>query len=379
MKLIHLSDLHIGKRVHEQSMLEDQKYILEKILEIVDREQPDAVLIAGDLYDRPVPGADAVAVMDSFLSALAARGTAVCAVSGNHDSPERIAFGARLLDLSRVYLSPVYDGSLKKVTLNDAYGNVNIFLLPFLKPAYVRRFFPEEEIRDYTDAVRAALSAADLDPEERNVLVAHQFVTGAERSESEEVSVGGLDNVDASVFQAFDYTALGHIHGPQNMAGGRIRYCGTPLKYSFSEARHVKSVTVVELMEKGAAPEVRTIPLTPLRDMQEIRGTYEELMRRDFYSGMNTENYMHVTLTDEDDVPAAAARLSVVYPNLLKLDYDNRRTREVQEADNAGGTEEKTPAGLFEEFFEKMNNGPMDEEQRRIVSGMIERIWEEES
>ena len=378
MKFIHLSDLHIGKRVHEQSMLEDQKYILDQILGIIDREQPDAVLIAGDLYDRTVPGADAVAVLDSFLCALPERGTVVLAVSGNHDSPERIAFGARLMDRSRVYLSPVYDGTLKKVTLTDSFGNVSFFLMPFLKPAFVRRFFPEEEIADYTDAVRAALSAADISPEERNVLIAHQFVTGAERSESEEVSVGGLDNVDASVFRAFDYTALGHLHGPQDLEGGRIRYCGTPLKYSFSEAGHVKSVTVVELHEKGAAPVVRTVPLTPLRDMQEIRGTYNELMSRDFYSGLDTGNYMHVTLTDEDDVPAAAARLSVVYPNLLKLDYDNRRTREVQEVDNAGGAEEKTPAGLFAEFFETMNNAPMDEEQLRIVSGMIERIWEEE-
>ncbi len=378
MKFIHLSDLHIGKRVHEQSMLEDQKYILDQILGIIDREQPDAVLIAGDLYDRTVPGADAVAVLDSFLCALPERGTVVLAVSGNHDSPERIAFGARLMDRSRVYLSPVYDGTLKKVTLTDSFGKVSFFLMPFLKPAFVRRFFPEEEIADYTDAVRAALSAADISPEERNVLIAHQFVTGAERSESEEVSVGGLDNVDASVFRAFDYTALGHLHGPQDLEGGRIRYCGTPLKYSFSEAGHVKSVTVVELHEKGAAPVVRTVPLTPLRDMQEIRGTYNELMSRDFYSGLDTGNYMHVTLTDEDDVPAAAARLSVVYPNLLKLDYDNRRTREVQEVDNAGGAEEKTPAGLFAEFFETMNNAPMDEEQLRIVSGMIERIWEEE-
>ena len=378
MKFIHLSDLHIGKRVHEQSMLEDQKYILDQILGIIDREQPDAVLIAGDLYDRTVPGADAVAVLDSFLCALPERGTVVLAVSGNHDSPERIAFGARLMDRSRVYLSPVYDGTLKKVTLTDSFGNVSFFLMPFLKPAFVRRFFPEEEIADYTDAVRAALSAADISPEERNVLIAHQFVTGAERSESEEVSVGGLDNVDASVFRAFDYTALGHLHGPQDLEGGRIRYCGTPLKYSFSEAGHVKSVTVVELHEKGAAPVVRTVPLTPLRDMQEIRGTYNELMSRGFYSGLDTGNYMHVTLTDEDDVPSAAARLSVVYPNLLKLDYDNRRTREVQEVDNAGGAEEKTPAGLFAEFFETMNNAPMDEEQLRIVSGMIERIWEEE-
>ena len=375
MKLIHLSDLHIGKRVNEYSMLEDQAYILLKIRGIIEEEKPDAVLIAGDVYDKSVPSAEAVQLLDDFLCALAEKGQQVFLISGNHDSPERLAFGGRLMEASGIHMSPVYHGAVEPVYLEDEFGRVAVYLLPFVKPAHVRRYFPEETIESYTDAVRVAVNAMQADVSVRNVLVTHQFVTGAERSESEELSVGGSDNVDASVFDEFDYVALGHIHGPQKIGRETLRYCGTPLKYSFSEAKHEKSVTVVELKEKGDVA-VRTLPLEPLHDMREIRGTYEELTAKSYYEGTKTDDYLHITLTDEEDIIGAVDKLSVIYPNLMKLDYDNKRTRLQQGVGEAEQVEQKSPIQLFAELYEKQNNQPMSEEQTAFVGKLIEKIWD---
>ena len=378
MKLLHLSDLHLGKRVNEYSMLEDQRYILREILRIADAEKPQAVLIAGDIYDKPVPPAEAVELFDQFLVELTKRSIKVLVISGNHDSAERIAFGARLLDRSGVYLSPVYDGTVKPVTLTDEFGEVDFFLLPFLKPAHVRRCFPDEKVESYTDAVRTVVVHMERRENVRRVILTHQFVTGAERCESEEISVGGSDNVDASVFDGFDYVALGHIHGPQKIGKESIRYCGTPLKYSFSEAKHQQSVTVVELGEEGSV-KVRSVPLRPLRDMVELRGTYEELSALDFYKGSGyQESYLHITLLDEEDVPDAMAKLRVIYPFLMKLDYDNRRTRFQAEIEGAEA-ESKSPLELFGEFYEKQNNRPMTDAQRRCMERLIGEIWEEDA
>ena len=378
MKLIHLSDLHLGKRVNEFSMLEDQQYILTEILHIMDEEQPDGVLIAGDVYDKTVPSAEAVALLDDFLVRLAKRDLQIFLISGNHDSPERMAFGGRLMEGSGVHLAPVYDGRVSPITLTDAYGTVNFYLLPFVKPAHVRRCFPEQEITTYTDALAAAIEAMGVDQTGRNVLVTHQFVTGAARCDSEELSVGGTDNVDVSVFDPFDYVALGHIHGPQRVGRETVRYCGTPLKYSFSEAGHQKSVTVVELEAKGSV-SVRTVPLVPLRDLAELRGTYEELTFRGFYEGTSYQkDYVHITLTDEEDVPDAMRKLQIIYPNLMKLDYDNRRTRAGTRLDGAEDAEQKSPLELLEEFYEKQNGQPMGEEQQAFARAWMERIWEED-
>ena len=377
MKLIHLSDLHLGKRVNEFSMLEDQQYILTEILQIIDREKPDGVMIAGDVYDKSVPSAEAVALLDDFLVRLAKRDLQVFLISGNHDSPERMAFGGRLMAQSGVHLAPVYDGKLSPITLTDEYGPVNLYLLPFLKPAHVRRCFPEREILTYTDALAAAIEAMGVDPAQRNVLVTHQFVTGAARCDSEEISVGGTENVDVSVFGPFDYVALGHIHGPQQVGRETVRYCGTPLKYSFSEAKHQKSVTVVELGEKGAV-SVRTVPLTPMRDLAELRGTYEELTFRGFYDGTSyPRDYVHITLTDEEDIPDAVSKLRIIYPNLMKLDYDNKRTRAGIILEGAED-QQRSPLELLEEFYEKQNGQPMGEEQRAFAKSLMERIWEED-
>ena len=376
MKLIHLSDLHLGKRVNEFSMLEDQRYILKQILTIIDQEAPDGVLIAGDVYDRPVPSAEAVTLLDDFLVELARRGAPVFLISGNHDSPERLSFAGRLVEERHIYLSPVYDGTVHPVTLTDQWGEVDVFLLPFVKPVHLRRCFPEETIESYTDAVRCAVAHMDLNPARRNVLVTHQFVTGAQRCESEELSVGGSDNVDASVFAPFDYVALGHIHGPQNVDGERVRYCGTPLKYSFSEARHQKSVTVAELGPKGSLT-VRTVPLTPRRDMLELRGTYLEVSAREFYQNLDREAYIRVTLTDEEDVPDAMGKLRILYPNLMRLDYDNRRTRSGVEMLEAMEVEQQSPLELFASLYEQQNGGPMSPEQREYLTGLMEHVWEE--
>lgn len=377
MKFIHLSDLHIGKRLNEFSMLEDQEYILKKIINIIDDEKPDAVLIAGDVYDKSVPSAEAVQLFDDFLVSLAKRNLQTFVISGNHDSAERIAFGGRLMDESGVHMSPVYSGAIEPISLEDEIGRVNFYMLPFVKPSNVRRFFEEEQIESYTDAVRVAVDNMNIDTAERNVIITHQFVTGAERSESEEVSVGGSDNVDASVFDGFDYVALGHIHGPQNIGSEKIRYCGTPLKYSFSEANHKKSVTVVDLGKKGEL-EIRTVPLIPKHDMREIKGLYEEIVSKENYSGTDTNDYMHITLTDEDDIPDAISRLRVIYPNLMKIDYDNTRTRSNTVLDTVEDIEHRSPLDLFAEFYEKQNNQPMSEEQLEFTKQLIESIWEEE-
>ena len=377
MKLIHLSDLHIGKRVNEFSMLEDQKYILKVVLNIIDDENPDGVLIAGDVYDKSVPSAEAVQLLDDFLCRLAERKLPTYIISGNHDSAERLSFGGRLIDMSGIHLSPVYNGEVEPFTLTDEYGKVNIYMLPFIKPVNVRRFFPDSEIESYTDAIRVAVDSMNVDEKERNIIVTHQFVTGASRSESEEISVGGSDNVDASVFDAFDYVALGHIHGPQKISRDSVRYCGTPLKYSFSEANHKKSVTVVEMCEKGKV-EIRTVPLIPKRDLREIKGKYEEVVLKENYEGTNTDNYIHITLTDEEDIPDVMNRLRVIYPNIMKLDYDNKRTRNNQAVGMAENVEKKSPLELFAEFYQDRNGQPMSDEQAEFMQNLIEEIWEGE-
>ncbi len=376
MKLIHLSDLHLGKRVNEFSLLEDQEYILNEILRIIDNEAPDAVLIAGDIYDKSVPPAEAVRLFDDFLFQLAERGCKVFIISGNHDSPERLAFGARLIRGSGIYLAPVYDGQITPVSLTDSYGTVTFFLLPFLKPTHVRRYFPEEEILSYTDAVKTAISAMTLDPAHRNVLITHQFVTGASRCDSEEPSVGGADNVDAFVLEPFDYVALGHLHGPQQAGTKTIRYCGSPLKYSFSEIHQNKSVTVAELKEKGTV-SVRTVPLHPLRELREIRGTYAQISAKNFYSGTAVGDYLHIILTDEDIVPHAVEKLRSIYPNIMRLDYDNARTRGGSVPYASLPQDKKSPLALFTEFYEARNNRPLSEAQKEILEERIAQIWED--
>lgn len=377
MKIIHLADLHIGKRVNEFSMIDDQKYILNQILKIIDKEKPDAVIIAGDVYDKQVPSIEAVELLDSFISDISKRKTTTFIISGNHDSAERLAFGSSLMAMGKIYISPVYNGKISKYTLKDDFGSANFYLLPFVKPNHVKRFFPDEKIESYTDAIKVVIDNLKLDTSEINILIAHQFVTGASRTESEEISVGGLDNVDASVFEDFDYVALGHIHRPQKIGTERIRYCGTPLKYSFSEVNDTKSVSIIEINSKEDF-NLRMIPLIPKRDMRKIRGTYEELTTKNSYENTNTDDYIHVTLTDEFNVADAIQKLRVIYKNIMKLEYDNMRTRESRKINlDDMVIENKNPLEIFSEFYKLQNNKEMNDEQKEIIKKIMEEVWEE--
>ncbi len=378
MKFMHISDLHLGKRVHQFSMIEEQKYILGKILEIAKEEEIDAVLIAGDVYDKIYPSAEAVSVFDSFLVSLAKENMGVFVISGNHDSPERIAFLGQLTRKAGVYLSPVYQGEVEPIELEDEFGKVHIYLLPFIKPVHVRHFFPEETITNYTEAMQVVVKHMNLNKTERNILVAHQFVTGAKRCESEEITVGGLDNIEATVFADFDYVALGHIHRPQNMSSEKIRYSGTPLKYSFSESQDKKSVTVIEVREKGEV-ETKEILLKPLHDMLKIRGSFMEVMNPANFPEVNTDSFLHITLLDEQDVPEAFNRLAGVYPNLMQMEYDNLRTRERRSLQVKKEVARISPEEIFAALYETMNNQPLSEVQQEYLMEKIEQIWKGEA
>lgn len=378
---MHLADLHLGKRVNGFSMMEDQEYILNRILEIMEDEQPDGLLIAGDVYDKTIPPAEAVRRMDDFLTAVAAKHVPAFLISGNHDSAERVAFGHQLMQGSGIWISPVYDGTIRHHTLEDRWGEVNIYLIPFLRPSVVRSFFPDAEIGDYTDALRTIIEDLQVDTSRRNVVLAHQFVTAAgalpETCDSEQLSVGGLDRVDGSVFSPFDYTALGHLHGPQRVGSETIRYAGSPLKYSFSELHQKKSVTVVELRAKGET-EIRQIPLQPRREMTELRGTFEEILEEARKKGEPQTDYYHMILTDETDVVDALSRLREYYPNIMLLDYDNRRTRSQKEVEQLDRVEERTPGELFAALYEQQNGQEMDSDRKEYLDGLIREIWEEQ-
>lgn len=378
---MHLADLHLGKRVNGFSMMEDQEYILNRILEIMEEEQPDGLLIAGDVYDKTIPPAEAVRRMDDFLTAVAEKHVPVFLISGNHDSAERVAFGHQLMQGSGIWISPVYDGTIRHHTLEDRWGEVNIYLIPFLRPSVVRSFFPDVEIEDYTDALRTIIEDLQVDTSRRNVVLAHQFVTAAgalpETCDSEQLSVGGLDRVDGSVFSPFDYTALGHLHGPQRVGSETIRYAGSPLKYSFSELHQKKSVTVAELRAKGET-EIRQIPLQPRREMTELRGTFEEILEEARKKGEPQTDYYHMILTDETDVVDALSRLREYYPNIMLLDYDNRRTRSQKEVEQLERVEERTPGELFAALYEQQNGQEMDSDRKEYLDGLIREIWEEQ-
>ena len=374
MRFLHLADLHKGKRVNEFSMIEDQRYILNQILDIVKEQEVQCVLIAGDIYDKAVPSAEAVLLLDQFISRLAEMNVKVVAISGNHDSPERIGFGAEIMSTSGVYMSHPFNGNVEKVTLEDECGPINIYMLPFIKPAVVRPFFQEEDVSSYDRAMEIVINSISIN--KRNVLLVHQFVKGGSICESEEVSIGGVDQVSADYFENFDYVGLGHLHGPQTIGRETVRYAGTPLKYSFSEVNHKKSALIFDLKEKGNI-EITKIPFKPIRDMKEIKGTYDQITARDFYKDMNTQDYYHITLTDEEDVPEAIGKLRTIYPNIMRLDYDNTRTRTNNAVTEIENIELKSPLELFKEFYVIRNNQDMSPEQEKLVMDLIEKIWED--
>ena len=376
MKLMHLSDLHLGKKLNEFSLYDDQKYILQQILRIVEEKMPDCILIAGDIYDKTVPPAEAVTLFDCFLNQLAELKRTVCIISGNHDSAERLSFGAQLMAGSGVYFAGSYDGSVQRVVLQDEYGPVNIYLLPFLKPSTVKHYLDEEQaaqINSYHDAVSFAVKQIELQLAERSVLVAHQFVTGAEPSGSESTSVGGVDNVGAEVFAGFDYVALGHIHRRQSVGAAGLHYAGSPLKYSVKDYAQEKTLTMVSLGAKGDV-RLEFVPLKPLRDLHKLRGSFADLM----YAGNNDEraaqDFYHITLTDEQEVVDAVQRLRCVYCNLLQLDYDNQRTRSGERLTLDAETCDKQPLELIGDFYRQQNNMDMSDEQQNYIKKLLQQM-----
>ena len=366
-------------------MTEDQRFILERILELIYEEKPQAVLIAGDIYDKPLPPAEAVSLFDDFISRLNDMDTEVFIISGNHDSAERLSFGSHIMDKQGIHFAGGYDGSTRCFSIDDEYGKVNFYMLPFIKPVHVRQAFVDDDkgpgIATFTEAVSFAIEKMGVDIDERNVLMAHQFVTGAARSDSEDISVGGLDNVDSAVFSPFDYTALGHLHGPQAAGAESIRYCGSPLKYSFSEADQTKSVTIVEMGKKAdgtCKTDIRVSELVPLRDMKVLRGKFRELTDNYYIKHITTNDYMRIILTDEEDVIGALGILRAIYPNIMRLDYDNTRTRAAAIVPDAEGDDGRTPLEIFAGLYNAQNGKDMDEEQTALISSLIEKVWGEE-
>ncbi|MDL2301691.1 exonuclease SbcCD subunit D [Lachnospiraceae bacterium OttesenSCG-928-D06] len=376
MKFLHLSDLHIGKVVNGFSMLTEQRHVFLQIIEYIDTLNPDAVLIAGDVYDKPIPGVDAVRLFDDFLTAIAEKNVTVIIISGNHDSSERLHYASRILEKRNLHICGIYEKTMKKVILSDAYGEVTFWQLPFIKPASIRSMFPERTVEDYGDAVNAVVESEEIDYKKRNVLLSHQFYTSKGqnpiRSESEIDPVGGLDAVDANMISQFDYVALGHLHRAQNIRDN-VRYAGSPLKYSFSEWKHKKSITLVELKEKGDC-NITPLPLTPIHEMREIKGPIAQLMSREVSDGGDKEDYLRVILTDEEELIDPMGKLRSVYPNVMALDFDNTKSRINKEAllFSNNQTETISPYELFCDFYMEINGSVMSEEQMEIVRSLLE-------
>ena len=380
MKLMHISDLHIGKRVNEFSMLEDQEYILNEIIKIAKDENISGIIIAGDVYDKTVPPIEAVDLADEFLTKLVEENISIYMISGNHDSPERLNFGSRIMEKNNLFICGEYDGDLRKIVIEDEYGKLNIYFLPYIKPSIVNNKLGLET-KTYDESVKEALKVIDIDVESRNILIAHQFVTFGstvpELSDSETKSLGGIDNVDASVFDKFDYVALGHIHKPQKIGREVIRYSGSPLKYSFSECNHKKSVCIVEFKEKNNC-EIKLAPLIPKRDMKHLKTSMEDLKSGNILSSIPSDTYMHITLTDDEEVIDAISKVREIFKNVMVLDFDNKRN-----AENLSDTtitsedlKQKTPKELFVDFFSSQNNVELTESQNEIISNIVNEVLE---
>lgn len=377
MKFLHLSDLHLGKNLNGFSLYQDQAYILHQVVQIAQNEQIEAVIIAGDIFDKSVPNSQAIQLFDEFLTSWAELNLPVFIISGNHDNAQRVAFGANLFKQNNIFISPVYNGNISPITLEDNFGKINFYLLPFLKPTTVRNFFPDEEITSYNQAIEVALKNISLNTNERNILIAHQFVTGAYICDSEDIVVGGIDNIDANLFQDFDYVALGHLHTPQTILRKSIRYCGTLLKYSFSEINQEKSLTIVDFFTKNDI-NIKTISLSPLHDMRKLKGSYADLTLKSNYEHTNTTDYLAIILTDEEDIPDAINRLRSIYPNIMQLSYENTRTNTAKQLANIDIHNLKSPLTLFKEFYTQQNNQDLNTEQNAILEELIHDIWEEQ-
>lgn len=377
MKFFHISDLHIGKKLREMDILKDQEHILNEIIKLADDHKPDGILIAGDIYDRSVPPASAIKLFNDFITKLETRDIKVFVISGNHDSPDRLQFGKEILKKNDVFIAGAFDGKLQKAVMNDEYGELNVYMLPFIKPSIVSNYYKEEIIDSYEKALRFVVDSEDINLGTRNILVAHQFVTNAgvepEASESEAIRIGGLDNIDVSVFDPFDYVALGHIHRPQKVGRETVRYCGTPLKYSFSEANHKKSVTMIDMKEKGSI-EISKLPLRSLKDMVVIKDSLENLLSKEEYTCYG-DDYVHAIVTDEEDLFDPIGQLRSVYKYILLLEIENTKSQYVDNnIENLMDVQEKDPLELFAEFYFLQNNEEISEIQGKILLEVLEEL-----
>lgn len=382
MKIMHLSDLHLGKSILEQSLIDDQKYILDQICNIVIEKKVDVVLIAGDVYDKHIPNVEAVRLFSSFLAYLYENDVKVFIIAGNHDSKDRLSFGNELFVDNGVYIEGIFNGELKYVELKDEWGKINIYMLPFVKPIDVKSYYSNEEISSYHDAIATIINNTVIDKEERNIILVHQFVTATDvevlRSDSETLSLGGIDNVDVSIFDDFDYVAMGHVHRGQKLLRDTVRYAGSPLKYSFSEVNHNKSVVVIDLKEKGNIG-IELVALVPIRDMRIIKGNLENLIDLEVVSSANKDDYINAIITDEDYVVDAIGKLRNVYKNVLKLEYHNKRTAINDNNFESKNIEKKSELDLFSEFYERQNNILLDDDRLDIVKSIIKECLDKEN
>ena len=372
MKFIHISDLHLGRKIFEYSMIDEQKNALKQVIKASVEQKVDGIFIAGDIYDKSIPTVEAIALFEDFLMELVDRKIKVFIISGNHDSVERVSFGAELFKKSNIYIAKAYDGKVPVIELEDEYGKLYVHLLPFVKPAIVKKFHEDNEIIDYNSALKTIVENMTYDVSKRNVMLVHQFITGAVRSDSEEVFLGGLDNVDFEVFEDFDYVAMGHIHKPQSMGRKNVRYSGSPVKYSIDEINHKKSMTIIELKDKGEI-NIDTIPFVQIRDIKKLEGTYMELTDRKNYIDIKKDDYFHVILKDELDIPDALRKLKVIYPNILKLEYCNKRTTTRRAYIKPEEIKNKNVLDYVRELYEQQNNSQIDDMQLKL----IQQLWED--
>lgn len=376
MKIAHISDLHLGKSLYNYSLIEDQDYILDQITGILVEKKVEVLIIAGDVYDKNVAPEAGLKVLRKFLNRLVEAEIKVLIISGNHDSAERLTFGAEFMTEKGIYFSKVYDGTIEPVTFEDDFGPVNFYLLPFVKPSTVQHYYEDKTISTYEDAVRCAVEHMNVNYSERNVAIAHQNIMNAERCESEEIIIGFQDAVSDEVFKDFDYTALGHIHKQQKIGKHNVMFSGTPLKYSTSEFTHKKVMPLITLGEKGKV-DIELIPLEPKRDLRQITGTLDEIMKASKEDPNNHEDFIDVILTNENEVMDAMATLRTVYPNVLKITYDNKASRAAEKIERLGAVDKKNPLEIFEAFYKSRIGEDMDDQKKEYIHSLIEKIWGE--
>jgi exonuclease SbcD len=376
MKLMLLADLHLGKKVNEFSLIEDQAFILDQIIESMDRHRPDGVVIAGDVYDKSAPSAEAVRLLDNFICRIAQRDIRLFMISGNHDSADRLSFGSRIFSSNHIFIAESFRQPIEPITWQVGEVTADIYLLPFTKPVQVRSVWPESDVSGYDEAIAQIVSQINLNSDRFNLLVAHQFITGAKTFDSDDILIGGIDQVRADHFTNFDLVVLGHLHGPQTVGRESIRYPGSPLKYSFSEAGHVKSVPLITISSDHTI-ETELLPLQPLRDLRVVRGPFEMITQPEIFQVGNQQDYVQITLTDEFEIPDVMAKCRAIYPNLMKLNYDNQRTKAGQAFQTSQEVHHKSPLELFQDFYHQQNNRSLTDEQTDYVMDLLQTIGEE--